>query len=134
LAYADEIQKTKHCLKNLESILEKLKEEWVFVEGKKDKNALRKFGIENIKTISGNLRISCNEVSGVAKKVVVLTDLDRKGEELAKRANEELESCSIKADVETRKHLAAILDLRCFEDMERKYEKFMEKVKELKIR
>lgn len=123
-----EKRKIEYRLKNLKKILQELRETWVFVEGKKDKEALAKFKIKNVLTISGNLRISCNKVKDVTENVIILTDLDRRGNELAIRAREELERYSVKADTETRKHLAGILDLRCFEDMERKHVKFMEKI------
>lgn len=119
--------------KQLQRLLEKLKQSWIFVEGKKDKQALRAFECENVLTISGNLLLSCNQVQGKTDEVVILTDLDRRGEELAKKAKQELEGCSIRAEIETRKKLAGILKLRYFEDIKRKYDEFMEKMKELRL-
>ncbi len=107
-------------LKKLEKLLAKLKGECVFVEGIRDKAALKKLGFEHILTISGNLRLSCRKVH--AGRVFVLTDLDRRGDQLAKMAREELESCSIKADLEARKHLAYLLNIRFFEDAKRAYD------------
>jgi 5S rRNA maturation endonuclease (ribonuclease M5) len=107
-------------MKKLEIILEKLKGEWIFVEGLKDKEALKKLGFQNILTISGNLRQSCRRVE--AEKVYVLTDLDRRGDQLAKMAVDELESNSIRADLEVRKKLAFLLRIRFFEDACRAYE------------
>lgn len=107
-------------MKKLEIILEKLKGEWIFVEGLKDKVALKKLGLANILTISGNLRQSCRKVE--ANKVFVLTDLDRRGDQLAKMAVDELESNSIRADLEARKKLAFLLRIRFFEDAYRAYE------------
>jgi len=104
--------------------MEQLKDGWVFVEGKKDKQALEKLGIRNILTISGNLRLSCGKVK--AKKVFVLTDLDRRGDELARAARDELEGRSIKADLEVRKKLAHTLRIRCFEDAKRAYDELIE--------
>lgn len=107
-------------MKKLEKLLEKLRGEWVFVEGIKDRKALRKLGFRNILTISGNLRQSARKVE--ADKVYVLTDLDRRGDQLARMALDELESNSIRADLEARKKLAFLLRIRFFEDAYRAYE------------
>jgi len=126
----EEAQKT---LKKLRQLLGHVKNSWVFVEGKRDKEALGKLGAANVLTISGNLRLSCKEVQGKTEEVVVLTDLDRRGDELAKKAKEELESLSIRADLETRKKLAGILKLKYFEEAARKYDELMEKMIEMRI-
>jgi 5S rRNA maturation endonuclease (ribonuclease M5) len=117
-------------LKRLRKIMAELEDNWLFVEGLKDKKALEKLGLRRIKTISGNLRQSCRELDGVAQYVIVLTDLDRRGDQLMRAAKDELEALSIKADTETRRQLAAILALRYFEDIERKYKEFMKIVEE----
>lgn len=118
----------RHRFKALQKIMKDLRENWVFVEGKKDKAALEKLGCQRIKTISGNLRQSCSELDEEVERVIVLSDLDRKGDELLRAAKDELEACSKKADTETRARLAGILALRNFEDAERKYEEFMKQV------
>ena len=111
-------------LKRLVKLLKKLEGGWIFVEGKKDKEALEKLGLRDILTISGNLRLSVTRLSGVkAEKVFVLTDLDRRGDELALRARDELEACSIRADLEMRKDLAHMLRIRNFEDAKRAYDR-----------
>lgn len=121
-------------LKRLEKLMAELRKSWIFVEGKRDREALGALGCRNVLTISGNLRLSCNVMMGKTDKVVVLTDLDRRGNELAVTARSELESRSITVDLETRKKLAGILKLRYFEDVERKYHEFMEKLKELRLK
>lgn len=110
---------TEDRKKKLDKLLEKLREEWVFVEGLKDKAALKELGLRHIMTVSGNLRLSCGRVR--AKRVFVLTDLDRRGDQLARMAKDELESRSIRADLEARKHLAFLLNIRFFEDAARAY-------------
>ncbi len=107
-------------MKKLDALLEKLRSKSVFVEGRRDKTALQKLGFQKILTISGNLRLSCRKVR--SRRVFVLTDLDRKGDQLAKLAKEELESRSISVDLEARKHLAYLLNIRCFEDAKRAYD------------
>ncbi len=110
-------------------LLARLEGAWIFVEGKRDREALEKLGLraEKILTISGNLRQSAGKLDGSgAGLVYVLTDLDRRGDELARRARDELESCSMRADIGMRKELAHVLKIKCFEDAHRAYEKIAE--------
>ena len=122
---------TEERLERLDKILAKLRDEWIFVEGKKDREALRGLGFLKILTISGNLRLSCDHAaSQKALKVFVLSDLDRRGDELAKNARDELESRSIRADIDARRVLAYLLNIRHFEDAKRGYDKIKDKVQE----
>ncbi|MBS3067112.1 toprim domain-containing protein [Candidatus Micrarchaeota archaeon] len=113
--------------KRLVRIMDELKESIVFVEGKKDREALAAIGITNVLTVAGNLRTACSKAID-AKRVIVLTDLDRRGDELAKRAVEELQGYSINANIEYRKILGGILNLKYFEDIDKKYKKFLEEL------
>ena len=113
----EKIDKTK-------KIIAELKNCWVFVEGQKDKKALYELGITKVLTISGNLRLSCNRVDGM--KVFVLTDLDRRGDELTLKARDELEGHSIRAELEMRKKLAYLLGIRNFENAKSAYDKLIE--------
>jgi 5S rRNA maturation endonuclease (ribonuclease M5) len=115
-------------LEKLGKLLAELEGRWIFVEGQKDKKALARLGYVNVLTISGNLRQSCERLNGQASSVVVLTDLDRRGDELAKKAREELEACSIRAEIDLRRRLAYLLNIRHFEDAERGYERLRETV------
>ena len=116
----------KDRLKRLEKILSQLRNGWVFVEGKRDKQALKELGIVNVLTISGNLHLSCRKIEKHVQKVYVLTDLDRRGDELAKAARDELEGMSIRADLEIRKKLAHTMRIRYFEDAKRAYDELIE--------
>ncbi|MFH0884850.1 MAG: toprim domain-containing protein [Candidatus Micrarchaeota archaeon] len=121
----------KERLKKLAKLFERLREGRIFVEGKKDRGALEKLGFAGILTISGNLRQSCERAAQEnAQKVFVLSDLDRRGDELAKRAWDELGSLSIRADTETRRELAHLLRIRCFEDAKKAYDKLTEEMTE----
>jgi 5S rRNA maturation endonuclease (ribonuclease M5) len=120
----------KQRLKRLGRILSELRQGRVFVEGRKDKAALERLGCTRVKTISGNLRKSCAELDEDVGEVIVLTDLDRRGDELLLAAKAELEAASKTADTETRRRLAGILRLRNFEDAYRKYEKFVKDAEE----
>jgi len=120
--------KIQERLKKAKVLLEQLKDGWIFVEGKRDKEALAKLGLHNVLTISGNLRLSCERVRKQKGdvKVFVLTDLDRRGGQLAKMAKDELEGLSITADLITRKMLARTLKIRYFEDAKRAYDELIE--------
>ncbi|MBI5227075.1 hypothetical protein HY988_00670 [Candidatus Micrarchaeota archaeon] len=117
----------KKKIKILKQILEQLREHYVFVEGKRDKIAMRALGCLDVLTIAGNLNISCDKVQklSVAGPIFVLTDLDEPGNELAILARDELESRSIKADISTRRTLGRILNIRQFEDAKRGYDELM---------
>ncbi len=113
--------------KRLVNIMNELKESIVFVEGKRDREALAGIGIVNTITISGKLRQVCQSVDNT-KKVIVLTDLDRRGDEQAKDAVEELQRYGINANIEYRKILGGILNLKYFEDIDKKYKEFLEEL------
>lgn len=103
-----------------------LQDEWVVVEGKRDKKALEELGFHKVRAIAGSPRRSISRLRGTAEKVYILTDLDRRGNQLARMAKEELEANSISADLEARKKFAGIFRLRFFEDARRRYEKLVE--------
>ncbi|MFH0737833.1 MAG: hypothetical protein V1827_04200 [Candidatus Micrarchaeota archaeon] len=110
--------------KKADKLLEELRGSWVLAEGQRDRKALAALGITSVLTISGNLKQSCDLLSARAvERAYVLSDLDRRGDELAKRAGEELEARSIRADLVARKRLAHLLRIRHFEDAKRAYEK-----------
>ncbi|MEW6721806.1 MAG: hypothetical protein AB1324_00935 [Candidatus Micrarchaeota archaeon] len=117
----------------LDKLISRMKGRWILVEGLRDKKALRALGMSNVLTMSGNLRLSCGvlEREG-AQKAYVLSDLDRRGDELAKLARGELESRSIRADTEARRELAHLLRIRFFEDAEKAYAKLKEEVENKK--
>ncbi len=103
----------------------------MLIEGKKDQQALEPYMKNGVvlQISSGRLRKACESAGrmGVCE-AVVLTDRDKTGEELAKMAKGELESCGIRADLETRKKLMAILRLTFVENFGKKY---LEKIKEI---
>jgi len=121
----------KERLRTLNKMLDSLEGEWILVEGKRDRAALASFGLDRCLTISGNLRASCGLLAGKkAEKAYVLTDLDRRGDELAKSARDELESLSIRADTEMRLKLAHMLRIRYFEDAARAFERLKQEYAE----
>ncbi len=102
-----------------------LKNEVVFVEGKRDVEALERLGISSI-PIVGRVESAIKKVEG-SKRVVLLMDLDIKGNQLAERTAELLWCEGVKVDCESRKKLGRILRVKYFEELDRKYESFKEK-------
>jgi 5S rRNA maturation endonuclease (ribonuclease M5) len=117
--------------KKLRRLLQKMEESVVLVEGKRDKKALEKLGCPRVITVSGRVRDVCETLRN-EDRVIIATDLDRRGNEIARKAREELEGCSVTADSETRVLLARILKIRYFEDAKRGFDEFMEEVNRLR--
>ncbi|NYZ77679.1 toprim domain-containing protein [Candidatus Micrarchaeota archaeon] len=123
----------KEKYKKLLRLLAVLERSVVLVEGKRDKKALEELGCRRVITVSGRVRDVCESLEGEQGRVVIATDLDRSGNELARMAREELEAHSLGADSETRVLLARILKMRYFEDAKRRYDEFIEEVETSKI-
>ncbi|MFH1222319.1 MAG: toprim domain-containing protein [Candidatus Micrarchaeota archaeon] len=111
----------------LEQLLAQLKQNLVLVEGKRDKAALEALGCKDVIAVAGRKNQLREIIS--AKKVVVATDLDAAGNELAALIRGELEGSS-SVDCETRVLLARLLQMRYFEDAKRKYKEFYERLNE----
>ena len=119
-------KKSKADVKKLEMLIEKLQENCVLVEGKRDKLAMQKLGCKDVIAVSGRTSQLRDVIK--AKKVIIATDLDRKGNQLARMVRDEMEGL-VKVDSETRIHLARLLELKYFEDAKRKYDEFYENLK-----
>jgi 5S rRNA maturation endonuclease (ribonuclease M5) len=90
----------------IENLLESLKQEsevvtnLIIVEGNNDVQALQSVGIEqNIIAFKGNSQTEICDIASKFKKVIILTDFDAYGEELAKKLYENLSSRGIKVDL-----------------------------------
>jgi len=104
----------------------------VIVEGKKDAAALRCIGVSNqIFTLSKSPDAVAERVSKHADEAVVLTDFDRRGEELFLRVVSALESYGVKPNVDVRRRLRYIFGVRFFEELDRKVNEFKEKLEEI---
>lgn len=114
------LKKSEKSRKRLDALFFKLEGKAIIVEGKRDADALGRIGFSAY-AAAGKVRGIAGRIGG--KNAVVLTDLDRSGEELALMLKDELEPY-VKCDLETRKRLGAILELRNFEDIAWKLEKF----------
>jgi 5S rRNA maturation endonuclease (ribonuclease M5) len=115
--------KNPERLEKASKLLDAIRDEWVFVEGKRDRESLSALGVSKILTVSGNLRQSCDKLAGKAERVFVLTDLDRRGYQLALMARDELEARCIGADLSVRRELAYALGIKNFENAEKAYKK-----------
>lgn len=108
--------------KRFEILINKLREFGgvIIVEGRRDEVALRKLGVE-----TGIIKLSRLPLSEIAltasqyHEVMVLTDLDEKGEELAKKLVSYLEGYNCRVDAETRRELKRIArkDIKGIEDL-----------------
>jgi 5S rRNA maturation endonuclease (ribonuclease M5) len=106
--------------KALESILEILRNGFVLVEGEKDAASLGECGI-NAVPVSGR-PLSSIPAEG---EIIILTDLDEAGDELAKILEMEFHSRKDvrKVDSLTRKKIGGLLNLVHFENFSEKLEK-----------
>lgn len=118
--------KEKH--KKLQRLLEKMKEGVVLAEGKRDMRAFRELGIDNVIATSGRIRSACGKLSGEEREVIIATDIDARGKEMADELKDELERYSIRADIRTRVLLAGLLKIKYFEDVKRGYDEFIEEL------
>lgn len=86
--------------------LEKLRnsKKLIIVEGKKDKIALEKLGVQNVVTISRKPLYLFIESINV-KEVIILTDLDRTGKKLYGLLNHNLQAKGVKIDRYFREYL-----------------------------
>lgn len=93
-------------MESLEGWVDKLRScgKLVLVEGKKDKNAMIRFGINNIVTVSQKpIYKIIDEVN--SKDVVILTDLDREGRKYYHKLKHHLQKSGIKVDNKFREFL-----------------------------
>jgi len=95
--------------------LENFSDYTVIVEGKKDKNALIKFGIENIFDISGK---SFDEIlEKVEPPVIILTDFDKEGEKKNSILTKLFQSNGIKIDSSFRKKFKSVFKIQKIEEL-----------------
>ena len=85
---------------------EKSKSIPVIVEGKNDEKILRRFGVKNIRTLSGkNYFDLLEELPENTEEVILLTDTDKQGEKIFKKLKSIFESQNIKVDGSFREFL-----------------------------
>ena len=109
-----------HLARELEQWLQGLRasDEFIIVEGKKDKEALEKQGITNIQILNKKpLYQLVEDLSSERKNVVILTDLDRKGRELYGKLNNGLKKHGVKVNDKPRNFLFKRTKLRQIEGL-----------------
>ncbi|MEM3851651.1 MAG: toprim domain-containing protein [Methanomassiliicoccales archaeon] len=102
-------------LEKVERVLRELAEENtrfpIIVEGKNDRDALRRLGIGGeVIVVNGHHTLfgMCEQVSRKYRKVIVLTDWDRKGGQICHQLLQGLHSNGVKVDDYTRTVLSAL--------------------------
>ena len=91
----------------------------IIVEGKKDREALNKFGITNIVELTKKpLFQIVEEVADSNEECIILTDLDKKGKQIYGKLNSDLQRHGVKVNNEFRKFLLKNTKLRQIEGMD----------------
>lgn len=91
----------------------------VIVEGKKDRAALNKFSIINIVELTKKpLFRVVEEVADSGKECVILTDLDKKGKQIYRKLNSDLQRHGVKINSKFREFLFKNTKLRQIEGMD----------------
>ncbi|MCE5214785.1 MAG: hypothetical protein LLF83_08720 [Methanobacterium sp.] len=103
--------------RKLLSIMEELKEcaeqgMPILIEGKKDEEALRNLGINgNFIKVSGS-PLKLFEIAEIAalssSKIIILTDFDKKGNQLARKLSEDIQRLGSNPDLQLRRKIMAI--------------------------
>jgi 5S rRNA maturation endonuclease (ribonuclease M5) len=97
---------TNREVEELLKILEKNKDKQTIVEGKRDRKVLCSLNFTNIITIEKGLYETVENLK--EKEVLILTDYDSEGKQIAKKLNIFLQHLGYKADKETRRKIGLI--------------------------
>jgi 5S rRNA maturation endonuclease (ribonuclease M5) len=90
-------------VEELLKLLEKNKDKQTIVEGKRDKKVLCSLNFTNIVTINKGLYETAEELK--ENEVLLLTDFDSEGKQIAKKLNIFLQHLEYKVDKETRRKI-----------------------------
>jgi len=88
--------------------LDKIKNENIIVEGKRDKKVLYSFGFKNVTTINHGLYELAEKFKN--KQVIVLTDYDNEGRKIASKLYLFLQSVNCKVDNESRRKIGLMFN------------------------
>ena len=89
-------QEQKKVIEELYELIDKLKNVLVIVEGKKDKKALEEVGFRKVVSLNKPLYEVVEEIN--EKKVLVLTDLDKKGKQIYGKLKKDLNKRGVGVD------------------------------------
>jgi len=90
-------------VEELLNILENVKDKQVIVEGKRDKKVLCSLNFTDIITIEKGIYETTESLK--EKEVLILTDYDSEGKQIAKKLNNFLQHLGYKVDKETRRKI-----------------------------
>ena len=96
----------KETGEELLKLFEKIKDKTVIVEGKRDKKVLCLFGFKKTLTINKGLYETAEKIKD--NEVLILTDFDKEGKEIAKKLNIFLQSFGCKIDKENRRRIGLL--------------------------
>lgn len=96
---------TKELPEKLIETLEEVKDFQVIVEGKRDRRALESLGFSKIHVLNSSFYEMAMKFQG---HVLVLTDFDPEGEEIAGKLSALLEKAGCRVDYSTRKKLKSL--------------------------
>lgn len=92
----------------------------ILVEGDRDETSLRRLGIaENVVRLNQGIPVHavCEALAKRHREVIVLTDWDRKGGQLARLVREALLANGVRPNVEFRRRLATLAHVRTVEGL-----------------
>ena len=108
-------------IEEFRKLIQKIKDSniLIVVEGKKDRIALQKLGIINVRELSKKpLFQIVEEIADSNKECVILTDLDREGKELYGKLNSNLQKHGVKINNKFREFLFKHTKLRQIEGID----------------
>ena len=100
------------------NLIDKIKDSntLIIVEGKKDRSALQKLGIQNITELNKKpLFQIVEEISSSNEECIILTDLDKEGKKIYSKLNSNLQKNGVKINNKFRKFLFNHTKLRQIE-------------------
>lgn len=89
-------QETREVIKEILELIDRCKNTLIIVEGKNDEKALKELGFERVITLNKALYKVVEEIND--KKVIVLTDLDKKGKQIYGKLKKDLNKRGILVD------------------------------------
>ena len=97
---------TSQEVEDLVEILQRNADKRTIVEGKRDRIVLCSLGFNDVLAISGGIYETAEQLKDA--EVLVLTDFDDEGKQIAKKLNLFLQHNGVKADTETRRKVGIL--------------------------
>lgn len=105
--------------------IDKYKNEFVLVEGKKDKRALELLGFQRVYTVNINKPLYEVAESINEDRIIILTDLDKKGKEIYSKIKKDLDKRGVLVD-DSLRNLIFQTELRQIEGLAKYLNRFSE--------